>query len=124
MARADVRKKAASSSAAAASAGDGAPASAGSGANEAPIAFEAALAKLEEVVDRLEGGELELEVALTSFEEGVRLTRQCADQLDTAERRIDVLMKEGDGWVERSFEGDPGDEPDGEHAADDDSGED
>lgn len=65
--------------------------------------FEVALGRLEEVVDRLEGGELELEAALACFEEGVRLTRHCAEQLDAAERRIEILMKEGDDWVARPF---------------------
>jgi exodeoxyribonuclease VII small subunit len=118
MARADVRKKAASSSAAA---GAGTPASAPA---EPPIAFEAALAQLEEVVDRLEGGELDLEVALASFEQGVRLTRQCAEQLDTAERRIEVLMKEGDGLMVRPFEGGPADDLVAGDAPDSESGED
>jgi exodeoxyribonuclease VII small subunit len=67
------------------------------------LSFEAALARLEEVVDRLEGGELELEAALASFEEGVRLTRHCAEQLGAAERRIEVLLQEGNEWVARPF---------------------
>jgi len=107
MARADARKKAASSSAAAAAVGRANPspddATLGGG-GDPPLAFEAALSKLEEVVDRLEGGELDLEVALANFEEGVKLTRQCAGQLDAAERRIEVLMKEGDQFVTRPFE--------------------
>ena len=67
------------------------------------LSFEAALARLEEVVDRLEAGDLELEAALASFEEGVRLTRQCAEQLGAAERRIEVLLQEGNEWVARPF---------------------
>ena len=82
-------------------------------AEGAPVAFEAALERLETVVDRLESGDLELESALASFEEGVRLTKQCAEQLDAAERRIEVLMKEGDAWVARPFEAEGGpDDPD------------
>lgn len=107
MARADARKKAASSSAAAAAVGRGKSSpdtTPDAGGGDVPLAFEAALSKLEEVVDRLEGGELDLEVALASFEEGVKLTRHCAGQLDAAERRIEVLMKEGDQFVARPFE--------------------
>jgi len=81
------------------------------------LSFEAALQRLEGVVDRLEGGDLELEAALASFEEGVRLTRRCAEELDSAERRVEVLMKEGAEWVARPFEGE------GAQAAED-SGED
>lgn len=58
--------------------------------------FEGALARLEEIVEGLEGGELGLEAALTAFEEGVALSRRCSAQLDDAERRIEVLVVEGD----------------------------
>jgi len=56
------------------------------------------------VVDRLERGDLELEDALAAFEQGVALTRRCAAQLETAEARIEVLMREGGEWVARPFE--------------------
>jgi exodeoxyribonuclease VII small subunit len=79
------------------------------------VSFEAALERLEAIVDRLERGELELEQALACFEEGVALTRQCAAQLDRSERRIEVLVREGDAWIARPFDeggaedpGDPG----------------
>ncbi len=77
--------------------------------NDADIPFEAALEQLEALVDRLEQGELELEDALAAFEEGVALTRRCAGQLDSAERRIEVLVREGEKWLTRPFEpdGDP-----------------
>lgn len=68
--------------------------------------FEAGLERLEAIVDRLEQGELPLEEALAVFEEGVALTRQCAGRLEVAERRIEELVKDGDGWLTRSF--DPG----------------
>lgn len=57
--------------------------------------FEAALERLEAVVEQLEGGELELEAALAAFEEGVALSRRCAGELDAAERRIDILTRDG-----------------------------
>jgi exodeoxyribonuclease VII small subunit len=59
--------------------------------------FEDALAKLEEIVRKMEQGELTLDESLISFEEGIRLARLCANKLDEAERRIDILLKkEGD----------------------------
>ena len=59
--------------------------------------FEEALAKLEEIVRKMEQGELTLDESLTSFEEGIRLARLCARKLDEAERRIEILLKkEGD----------------------------
>lgn len=66
--------------------------------------FEQALQQLESIVDRLEEGELELEDALTAFEAGVKLTRRCAGQLEDAERRIEVLVREGEKWIARPFE--------------------
>ena len=69
--------------------------------------FEEALRRLEAIVDRLEEGDLELETALAEFEEGVKLTRRCAGQLEDAERRIDVLVREGEKWIARPFEAAP-----------------
>jgi exodeoxyribonuclease VII small subunit len=74
------------------------------------LSFEAALSRLEEIVDRLEEGDLELEAALSAFEQGVALSRRCAEQLAQADRRIDVLIRESEGWQTQPFE--PGeDEP-------------
>jgi exodeoxyribonuclease VII small subunit len=66
--------------------------------------FESSLEQLEAIVDRLEQGDLELEDALRAFETGVALTRRCAQQLSEAERRIEVLVREGERWVARPFE--------------------
>ena len=66
--------------------------------------FEEALQRLETIVDRLEAGDLELETALADFEEGVALSRRCAGQLDDAQRRIEVLVREGEKWIVRPFE--------------------
>ena len=71
--------------------------------DDAP-SVEAALERLEALVERLEQGDLELEAALAAFEEGVALARRCAAQLGDAERRIEVLMREGGGWVPRPVE--------------------
>lgn len=81
--------------------------------NAAPVqdetqSFEAALAQLEALVDRLEQGDLALEEALSAFEEGVALARRCATQLGDAERRIEVLLHQGGGWVTRPLEAPPG----------------
>ena len=67
------------------------------------ISFEEALARLESIVDRLERGDLELEVALGAFEEGVALTRRCTSRLQDAERRIELLVREGEQWIARPF---------------------
>lgn len=65
------------------------------------ISFEAALEQLQTTVKRMESGELSLEVSLKCFEEGVRLTRLCQEQLSAAEKRVELLMKaNADGSVE------------------------
>ncbi len=62
--------------------------------------FEGALEKLEEIVKKLEEGDLSLDESLKMFEEGVKLSRFCGGKLDAAERRIEVLMKAEDGRPE------------------------
>ena len=56
--------------------------------------FEHSLARLEELVLHLERGDLPLEEGLAAFEEGIRLSRQCQDQLEAAEKRIAILSAE------------------------------
>ena len=63
----------------------------------APSSFEAQLATLERIVRELERGELPLEQSLDLFEQGVRLSRECQERLNEAERRIEVLLRGGDG---------------------------
>jgi exodeoxyribonuclease VII small subunit len=59
--------------------------------------FETSLAALEKIVRRLEQGDLSLEESLKLFEDGVKLSRECQERLNQAERRIEVLLKDGDG---------------------------
>lgn len=59
--------------------------------------FEAALARLEEIVSELESGELGLEQSLKLFEEGIRLSRICSARLEEAERKVEVLLKDKNG---------------------------
>ena len=63
------------------------------------LKFEDALARLEVVVARLEGGDLPLEEALSLFEEGVRLTRLCSARLDEAERKVSLLLRDQEGLL-------------------------
>jgi exodeoxyribonuclease VII small subunit len=65
------------------------------------LSFEAALERLESIVAQLEDGEMELEAALAAFEQGVALSRRCADQLQQAKRRIEVLVGSGEPWETR-----------------------
>ncbi len=59
--------------------------------------FETSLKELEKIVRGLEEGDLSLEESLKLFEDGVKLSRECQERLNQAERRIEVLLKDGDG---------------------------
>ncbi|SDI94286.1 exodeoxyribonuclease VII small subunit [Billgrantia gudaonensis] len=69
--------------------------------------FAATVARLERLVEQLEGGELSLEGALSAFEEGVRLTRDAQRRLDEAELRVRTLTERGDGSADLQPFADP-----------------
>ena len=59
--------------------------------------FESQLSALEKIVRELERGDLPLEDSLKLFEEGVRLSRECQERLNQAERKIETLLRDADG---------------------------
>ena len=59
--------------------------------------FEESLKKLEFIVEQLEKGDLALEDSLKLFEEGVNLSAACKQELDTAEGKVQMLVKQRDG---------------------------
>ena len=63
--------------------------------------FETALKKLEDVVKKLEGGELSLDDSLKAFEEGVKQAAFCSNKLNEAEKRVELLLKQKDGGFTR-----------------------
>jgi exodeoxyribonuclease VII small subunit len=66
--------------------------------------FEGNLKQLEEIVSKLEGGDLTLDQALELFEEGIKLSRYCNAKLEEAERKVETLIKSADGsMVETPF---------------------
>lgn len=70
--------------------------------------FEKSLARLEEVVRRLESPQLSLDDAMKLFEEGVELSRECQKQLEEAEGRVEILLKKADGKIAaQPFEPEP-----------------
>jgi exodeoxyribonuclease VII small subunit len=69
------------------------------GGRKKPESFEDALKRLEEIVQRMESGDLALEDSLGLFEEGVRLTRVCSQRLDEAEKKIELLTRDEKGGV-------------------------
>ena len=63
-------------------------------------AFELSLERLEKIVEELQASELPLEARLKRFEEGVALVRECKKSLDTAAKKVEVLIKSSGGKVE------------------------
>jgi exodeoxyribonuclease VII small subunit len=63
------------------------------------LTFEQALARLEELVRSLEEGKLPLAESLATFEEGVRLLRRCAKELEETEGKVELLLEDQDGKV-------------------------
>ncbi len=59
--------------------------------------FEESLRTLEEVVERLERGELTLEESVRLFEQGLQLSNACKTELDRAEGKIQLLVDQGNG---------------------------
>jgi exodeoxyribonuclease VII small subunit len=59
--------------------------------------FEESLKKLETIVEKLEQGDLALEDSLKLFEEGVGLSATCKKELDAAEGKVQILIKQRDG---------------------------
>ncbi|GAG17332.1 unnamed protein product [marine sediment metagenome] len=66
--------------------------------------FEDAMRELEDIVKRLESGDLPLEESLKIFEEGVALSRYCFNKLEEAEKRVSILVKDESGIKREPFE--------------------
>jgi exodeoxyribonuclease VII small subunit len=74
--------------------------------------FEQAMQRLEEIVEKLEKGELSLEDSLKVFEEGMKLVNFCSKKLEEAEQKVAILVKEGENqYTERPFEAADKEEP-------------
>lgn len=69
--------------------------------------FEQSIAELEQIVQRLERGDVPLEEALTAFQTGIALSKKCKDQLTNAEKTLAKMMNDQD--EELPFEGVEGD---------------
>ncbi|MCP5327842.1 MAG: exodeoxyribonuclease VII small subunit [Steroidobacteraceae bacterium] len=83
--------------------------------------FEKSLQELEQLVERLEAGDLPLEESLRTFERGVALTRDCQLALQSAQARVEILLQR-DGRTETgTFDADRAEsEPEAEDADDED----
>jgi len=66
--------------------------------------FETSLEKLEKLVEQMEDGDLTLEDSLKTFEEGIRLTRECQQALAAAEHKVKLLIEENGQVTASDFE--------------------
>ena len=63
------------------------------------MSFEDALAELEQIVRRLEAGQVKLDEAIRCYERGTRLRRHCEGKLDEAQQRVDRIVVGADGVI-------------------------
>ena len=68
------------------------------------VDFEKQLSNLEALVESLESGDLSLEDSLKSFEQGIKVARECQTELKQAEQKVELLMRQGDELVSQPFE--------------------
>ena len=67
--------------------------------------YEESLAELEKIATEIEKGDLGLEQAISEFEKGIKLSKECSEKLDDAEKRINILVKNENGeMTEEEFE--------------------
>lgn len=64
------------------------------------MTFEAAMSRLEEIVQLLENEKAPLEESLRLYEEGVSLVRRCSSELDGAEQKVQILQRATDGTIQ------------------------
>jgi exodeoxyribonuclease VII small subunit len=65
--------------------------------------FEDSMKKLEEIVTELEKGELNLDESVEKFEEGMKISKECNNILEQAEKRITILLEKESGIEEEEF---------------------
>lgn len=59
--------------------------------------FEESLSELEQIATNLESGNLGLDEAIKEFEKGIKLSKECSQKLDEAEKKINILVQEENG---------------------------
>lgn len=70
---------------------------------EEKISFEEIIKQLELIAQELEKGDLNLDESVTKFEQGMKLSKQCNEILENAEKRINILIKNDDNVTEENF---------------------
>ncbi len=67
------------------------------------INFEDTMKKLENIANELENGDLDLDTSVSKFEEGMKLSKKCNEILENAEKRISILINNGEDIKEEDF---------------------
>ena len=67
---------------------------------EEKISFEDNMKKLEEIAVELEKGDLDLDTSVSKFEQGMKLSKECSEMLEKAEKKITMLIKEENGDID------------------------
>lgn len=67
------------------------------------INFEDAMKQLENIANELEKGDFTLDESVNKFEEGIKLSKKCSDFLDSAEKKITMLINNGEEVSEENF---------------------
>ena len=67
------------------------------------LKFEDAIKKLEDIAKELESGELRLDESVAKFEEGIKLSKKCNNMLNEAEKKINILIDNGEEIKEENF---------------------
>ena len=68
------------------------------------LSFEESIEKLEDIANKLESGELDLDSSLKIFEEGIKISNNCSKMLEKAEKKITILLENGEKITEENFE--------------------
>lgn len=67
------------------------------------LSFEQAMDRLEDIVARLENGDVPLETAIELFQEGMRLSQLCGGKLEQVEQKIELLLETEQGFQKKPF---------------------
>ncbi len=70
---------------------------------EENLNFETTIKSLEQIVGELEKGDLNLDESVKKFEEGMALSKKCTKILDEAEKKITILIRDGENTEEENF---------------------
>lgn len=69
------------------------------------ISFESAMEELELIAKSLEKGDLNLDESVKQFEKGIKISKKCNEILESAEKRISILIQDGEDLKEEKFSG-------------------